>query len=63
MVTETEAITIAGLTEPDGILYLHLSRITNGGTNNTDTIFVTTADVHYQSTNMPTTGKAPGFYL
>jgi hypothetical protein len=62
MVTETDAITIAGLTEPDGILYLHLSRITNGGTNNTDTIFVTTADVHYQSTNMPTIGKAPGFY-
>ena len=62
MVTETAAIAIDGLSEPDGILYLHMKRVTNGGTNNTDTIFVTTADIHYQTTGMATIGKAPGFY-
>ena len=36
MVTETVGQQIAGLTEPDGIIQLRLSRITNGGTNNTD---------------------------
>jgi hypothetical protein len=62
MITETAAITIASLTEPDGLLAVRLSRLTNGGTDNTDTIFVLNADVHYQSTNIGTLNKAPGFY-
>jgi len=61
-VTETAAVTIPGLTEPDAIIYVHLARVTNGGTENTDNIFLLTADVHYQSTNIATPGKAPGFY-
>jgi len=61
MVTETAGITIPGL-EVDGILYLKLTRITNGATDNANGIFVLTSDVHYQSTNMATKGKAPNFY-
>lgn len=62
MVSETAAITIATLTEPDGLIYVHISRITNGGTNNTDGVFMLTSDVHYQSTGLATKGKAPNFY-
>ena len=62
MVTETAAITISGLSEPDGIVYVRIRRVTNGGTDNTDTIFMLTSDVHYQSTDQSTFGKAPNFY-
>mgnify|MGYP003572056674 CR=1 FL=1 len=62
MVTETAAITISALTEPDGFLLTRMRRVTNGGSENLDTVFVITTDVHYQSTNMPTSGKAPDFY-
>ena len=62
MVTETVGITVDGLTEPDGLIIVCITRITNGGTNNTDGIFLLTADVHYQSTDMGTFGKAPDFY-
>lgn len=62
MVTETVAISGAAITEPDGFLMTRLRRVTNGGVNNADSIFVLTADVHYQSTNLSTPGKAPGFY-
>jgi len=62
MVAETAAISITDLTEPDGIIKCHIKRIANGATDNTDTIYVPTADVHYQSTNIGTIGKAPGFY-
>lgn len=60
-VTETAAQVDPGM-EPDGILYCKFSRITNGGTDNTDTIFVLTADVHYQSCNLATKNRAPDFY-
>lgn len=62
MVCESPAITLPGLTEPDGLIHCHIKRITNGATENTDGIFLLTADVHYQSTNMATKQKAPGFY-
>jgi hypothetical protein len=62
MVTETAAITLTDLTEPDGLITTCITRITNGGTDNTDGIFLLTADVHYQSTGIPTIGKAPNFY-
>lgn len=62
MVTESAAITLAGLTEPDGMITVNLTRITNGGTENTDGIFLLTSDVHYQSTGIATVGKAPNFY-
>ena len=62
MVTETAAVTIANLDEPDGIIYTRCRRITNGGTDNANGIFLLTADVHYQSTNLATKQKAPNFY-
>ena len=62
MVSESDAITIPGLTEPDGLLLVHFKRITNGGSNNTDTVYVLEADLHYQTTNASTKNKAPDFY-
>ena len=61
MITESDAISISGL-EPDGILYLKIARITNGGVNNTNDIFVLTADVHYQSTDSATPNRSPNFW-
>jgi len=61
MVTETAAITLPNLTEPDGLLKVHVKRVVNGGTDNTDTIYVAEVDVHYISDNMATPGKAPDF--
>tara|TARA_Y100000310_G_scaffold303578_1_gene342051 strand:- start:88 stop:714 length:627 start_codon:yes stop_codon:yes gene_type:complete len=61
MVTETTAQTISGC-EPDGIIQCIITRITNGGTNNTDNIFLKEADVHYQSTGIGTKNKSPDFY-
>lgn len=62
MVTETAGINITNLNEPDGIIYVNLKRIANGGTDNTDSIFLMTQDVHYQSTNVGTINKGPVFY-
>jgi len=61
MVTETTGVTVAGQ-EVDGMIYARVRRITNGGTDNTDGIFLMTTDVHYQSNNMATKNKAPNFY-
>jgi hypothetical protein len=62
MITETVGQTISGLTEPDGIIQVKITRLTNGGSENNDTVFMLTGDVHYQSTNHATYGKAPNFY-
>lgn len=62
MVTETAAVIIDGLSEPDGIVYVRIRRLTNGATDNTDNVYMLTSDVHYQSTNLATFGKAPNFY-
>jgi len=62
MVTETTSQTISGLDEPDGIVYTRIRRITNGATDNTDSIFLLTSDIHYQSTNIATRQKSPNFY-
>jgi hypothetical protein len=59
-VTETAAQTIA--MEPDGILEVIITRITNGGTDLTDDVFLKMGDLHYQSTNIGTKEKAPDFY-
>lgn len=60
-VVESAAQTISGM-EVDGFVYARLTRITNGGTENTDGIFVITSDIHYQSHNLATKNKAPNFY-
>ena len=65
MVTETAAVTIPGLSEPDGIIYFRLRRISNTTSpvaDQTAGVFLITSDIHYQSTNMATKQKAPNFY-
>jgi len=62
MVTESAAVSISGLTEPDGIIVARVRRVTNGGTDNTDGIFLLTSDIHHQTTDQSTIGKAPNFY-
>ena len=63
MVTETEAVAIPGLTEPDGIVYVRLRRVTaSPAADNADSIFLLTSDIHYQTTDASTIGRAPNFY-
>jgi len=63
MVTETAAVTIPGLTEPDGLIHYRIKRISSTPeTDNTDNIYVLTTDIHYQSTNMATKQRTPDFY-
>lgn len=62
MVAETAAVTIATL-EVDGLILVRCYRdATNVADTCTDAVFLHTCDVHYQSTNMATKGKAPSFY-
>lgn len=64
MVTEidaADAISGADL-EVDGILMVVVKRITNGGTENTDDIFLLMSDIHYQANAVATVGRAPPFY-
>lgn len=63
MVTESTGQTISGLSEPDGIVQCKITRLTNGGSENGDNVFLLLADLHYQSTNQGTYGKAPNFYV
>lgn len=49
--------------EVDGILMVRLRRVTNGATENTDTVFLTMADCHYQSNTFNTKNRTPDFYV
>ncbi len=49
--------------EPDSVIQLRVSRISNGATNNTDTVFVYFADVHYLADRTVTKNRAPNFYV
>lgn len=61
-IAETAAITIPAL-EVDGLLMVRVYRdAANVADTCTDAVFMHTVDVHYQSTNMATKGKAPSFY-
>lgn len=61
MITETAAITVSGL-EPDSILATRIRRVTNGGTDNADTIFGFQTDLHYQALSIGTKNRTPNFY-
>jgi len=50
------------LYEPDELIIISLKRVTNGGTDNTDTVFGLTVDFHYQADRSATKNKAPNFY-
>ena len=43
----------------DGLVVVQYKRITNGGTDNTDGIYLVTADCHYQADKFSTLNKSP----
>lgn len=45
----------------DGLLIVELKRITNGGTDNTDNIYLLTSDCHYRANKFATVNKSPDF--
>ena len=62
MISETTAVTIAGL-EPDGVIIGRIQRIAPvGETDISGGVFAPILDVHYQSTNVATPNKVPNFY-
>lgn len=48
--------------EVDSIIMMRLRRITNGGTDNANTVFGLFVDLHYQRERTGTPNKAPDFY-
>jgi len=48
--------------EVDGLIHVNLKRITNGGTDNTDGIYLMTSDAHYQCDRYGTLNRSPDFY-
>jgi len=62
MTTEIASPIVNADFEPDGILWIKLNRVSNGGSNNNDGIFVLTVDVHYQSNAIATKNRSPNFY-
>ena len=50
------------LLEPDTLIIMELERITNGGTENTDTVFGLFVDFHYQVNGYCTPYRLPNFY-
>ena len=62
MVSELTNSIITTNAEPDSLILIRLSRITNGAVNNTDDIFALTLDCHYQADRFATINKSPNFY-
>ena len=46
----------------DTLVIAELTRITNGGTENTDTVFAMFIDLHYQTQQYGTLNRTPNFY-
>jgi hypothetical protein len=47
----------------DGLVMVNVSRITNGGTDNTDGVYLLMSDLHIQSQYLGTKNKSPSFYV
>lgn len=63
MIAETSAITIAALTEPDGLLLVRAYRkAADAADTCTDAVFAHACDIHYQSTCIGTKNKVNPFY-
>lgn len=63
MIAEIATSDALTLTEPDELIIVTLKRVTNGGTNNTDTVFALEVDLHYESDRGATPQKSPDFYV
>ena len=61
-VTEVDDDNAFTAPEVDSILMFQIKRVTNGATENTDTIFAHFLDIHYQRDRFGTPNKAPDFY-
>ena len=62
MIAEVSASDVMTLMEPDELILVTLKRVTNGVTENTDTIYGITVDIHYESDRDSTLNRAPDFY-
>jgi len=62
MIAEVDVSQTLTFTEPDEVLLVVLKRVTNGGTNNADTVFGLMVDFHFERDRDATPGKAPNFY-
>jgi len=58
----TEHLTGLDALEIDSLITVELKRITNGGTENTDTVFANFVDLHYEIGQIATPNKAPDFF-
>jgi len=58
-IADNDALT---LVEPDELIIITARRVTNGGTDNSDTVFGLTVDLHYEAEYYATKNKAPNFY-
>ena len=59
-IADVDAMT---LVEPDAVAMVTVRRVTNGATENTDTVYGLTVDFHYESDRDSTPNKAPDFYI
>ena len=48
--------------EVDSLVLVHLTRVTNGGTENTDDIYGLFVDLHYETDRVSTPSRTPPFY-
>lgn len=62
MISEVTDANAIDMPEVDTIIIMDLKRVTNGGTDNTDTVFGMFVDLHYQMERTGTINKAPDFY-
>jgi hypothetical protein len=62
MVAEVAVADALTLTEPDELILVTLKRVTNGATDNSDTVFGLMVDFHYESDRDTTPNKSPNFF-
>lgn len=63
MITEVSDAQAVTAPEVDSIIIMDVKRITNGGTDNADTVFGLFVDIHYQKDRFGTPQKSPDFYV
>jgi len=62
MIGEVALADALTLVEPDELILVTLRRVTNGATENTNSVFGLTVDFHYEADRAATPNKAPSFY-
>lgn len=62
MISESADVDAFDAPEVDSIVLMRLRRVTNGGTDNADTVFGLFVDLHYQMERTGTLNKSPDFY-